>query len=303
MVDDIEEKSDDTLFTEAFETLAKTGEVPALIEAKEPESVVEAPVEGESDEGNTPEEPVGEGAAGDAPVAADGVPAEQAETPAPKEPQKAAPEQDLIDKLAQAVKDRVQPQQAQPEPAPQAYDPPETVLTQDDYKTLESFQKDWPDVDKAVGLMLKDVTHRLTNHIFKEFANEARPVFQEVYALRQWKHQQELQTKVGDYEDVRDKVVEWANSQPDYLRSAYSHVIQRGTPEQVADLIARYKAENAPPPAPAPIAAPQPPKQLSPAIKKAAEKLAPVQSKRSNVVRGDDPNDYEGAFENWAKMN
>jgi hypothetical protein len=196
----------------------------------------------------------------------------------------------------------VQPVQVPEQQASQPYEPPETVLTQEEYKTLESFQKEWPDVDKAVSLMLKDVTNRVVNHVFKEFAAEAKPRFQALDEVRAWMHRQELQTKVGDYEDVRDKVVEWANSQPDYLRSAYAHVIQRGTPEQVADLINRYKAENAPPPAPAPIAAPQPPKQLSPAVKKAAEKLAPVQSKRSNVVRGDDPNDYEGAFENWAKM-
>lgn len=299
-----EEKSEGDVFTEAFDTLAKTGELPAPVAL-----AAEAPAEQEQvgvsdteasersgDEvgGSDVEAPASDEAASNEPV--------QAETPAPKEPEKAPAEQDIIDRLAQAVKDRVQPAQVPQEPQyqPQAYEPP-PVLTQEDYKQLEAFEKDWPDVAKAMDLRAKEQAHAIVNHIFKEFAQEFRPVAQQVLAMRQQMHVQELHTRVNDYDDIRDKVVEWANSQPDYLRGAYQQVIQRGSPEQVQDLINRYRQENAPPPAPAQAPAQAQPKPLPPAVKKAAEKLAPVQSKRSNVVRGDDPNDFDGAFEQWAK--
>lgn len=297
-----EEKSNEDAFTEAFDTLAKTGELPApvAVETETPAEQEQVHVsdteasERSGDEvvGSDVEAPASDETASNEPV--------QAEAPAPKEPEKAPAEQDIIDRLAQAVKERVQPVQVPQEPQhqPQAYEP-QPVLTQDDYKQLEAFEKDWPDVAKAMDLRAKEQAHAIVNHIFKEFAQEFRPVAQTVQQMRAQMHMQELHSKVSDYDDVRDKVVEWANSQPDYLRGAYQHVIQRGTPEQVQDLINRYRAETAPPPAPAPVAAPT--KQLSPAVKKAAEKLAPVQSKRSNVVRGDDPNDYDGSFEQWAK--
>lgn len=297
-----EEKSEGDVFTEAFDTLAKTGELPAPVASAPPEAVasetpavddgseVPAADQGAGEAGDNPDEPVvADAGDGDA----------KAEAPAPKEPEK-APDQDIIDRLAQAVKEKVQPPQPQYEQPPQAYEPP-PVLTQDDYKQLEAFEKDWPDVAKAMDLRAKEQAHAIVNHIFKEFAQEFRPVAQQVMAMRQQMHVQELHTRVNDYEDIRDKVVDWANKQPDYLRGAYQHVIQRGTPEQVQDLITRYRQENAPPPAAAQTQVAAPPKQLSPAVKKAAEKLAPVQSKRSHVVRGDDPNDFDGAFEQWAK--
>lgn len=288
-------------FTAAFDRLAETGEAPPPIAAAA-EPVAETPVEGESD-GDAPADGSNNErervASEDSPVAEQ---APQAEAPAPKEPEKPS-EQDIIDRLAQAVKEKVQPPpQPQYEEPPQAYEP-QPVLTQEDYQSLQAFEKDWPDVAKAMDLRAKEQAHAIVNHIFKEFAQEFRPVAQQVMQMRQEMHVAKLHEQVNDYDDIRDKVVEWANNQPDYLRSAYGQVIQRGTPQQVADLINRYRAENAPPPAPAAQAAPPPPKALSPAVKKAAAALAPVASKRSDVVRTDDPGDFEGAFERFAGMN
>ena len=300
-----EEKSNDDIFTEAFDRLAETGEAPPPVAATAPESVaaetpavddgVEVPAtggEGGAEAGDNPDEPVvADAGDGDA----------KAEAPAPKEPQKAPAEQDIIDRLAQAVKERVQPVQVPQEPQYQQTYEPQPVLTQEDYKTLEAFDKDWPDVSKAINLILKEQTNAVVNHVFREFAQEFRPVAQRVMQMQQERHVEQLHTRVNDYDDVRDKVVEWAMQQPPYLRAAYGHVIQQGTAEEVADLIERYRAANAPPPAPvAPVQ--QQPKQLSPQVKKAAAALAPVQSKRSNVVRTDDPSDFEGAFSRFADM-
>lgn len=297
-----EEKSNDDIFTEAFDRLAETGEAPAPVVAApedEPpaaESSAE-PVETEaSGEVESGEPATGEHSNEDV------VPAKD-DAPAPKEPQKAPAEQDIIDRLAQAVKERVQPVQVPQEPQYQQDYQPQPVLTQDDYKTLEAFDKDWPDVSKAINLILKEQTNAVVNHVFREFAQEFRPVAQRVMQMQQERHVEQLHTRVNDYDDVRDKVIDWAMQQPPYLRAAYGHVIQNGTAEEVADLIERYRAANAPQQQPAPVApVQQQPKQLSPQVKKAAAALAPVQSKRSNVVRTDDPSDFEGAFSRFADM-
>jgi hypothetical protein len=298
-----EEKTEsDESFTAAFERLAETGEAPPPLAADTAQPAAEEvapPAVGDtSDEPSEPDASDASAESVDA-VAEDG--AKEAEAPAPEQPAKPS-EQDIIDRLAQAVKEKVQPPQPQYEQPPQAYEP-QPVLTQEDYQALQAFEKDWPDVAKAMDLRAKEQAHAIVNHIFKEFAQEFRPVAQQVMQMRQEMHVAKLHEQVTDYDDIRDKVVEWANNQPDYLRGAYQQVIQRGTPQQVADLINRYRAESAPPPAPAaPAVAPQP-KALSPAVKKAAAALAPVASKRSNVVRGDDPGDFEGAFERFAGMN
>lgn len=297
-----EEKSNDDIFTEAFDRLAETGEAPAPVVAApedEPpaaESSAE-PVETEaSGEVESGEPATGEHSNEDV------VPAKD-DAPAPKEPQKAPAEQDIIDRLAQAVKERVQPVQVPQEPQYQQDYQPQPVLTQDDYKTLEAFDKDWPDVSKAINLILKEQTNAVVNHVFREFAQEFRPVAQRVMQMQQERHVEQLHTRVNDYDDVRDKVIDWAMQQPPYLRAAYGHVIQNGTAEEVADLIERYRAANAPQQQPAPVApVQQQPKQLSPQVRKAAAALAPVQSKRSNVVRTDDPSDFEGAFSRFADM-
>lgn len=299
-----EEKSNDDIFTEAFDRLAETGEAPAPV-APEPETSSEAAPAAEETVAAAEEAPVdGADVLEDAPAGDEQVPAETVGEAKPKQaaPDKPAPEQDIIDRLAQAVKERVQPQ-PQPDPQPQyAQDyQPQPVLTQEDYKTLEAFDKDWPDVSKAINLILKEQTNAVVNHVFKEFAQEFRPFAQEVRSMRAQTHMAELHNRVSDYDDVRDKVVEWAMQQPPYLRAAYGHVIQNGTAEEVADLIGRYRASVAPPPAPVAPVAPQP-KQLSPQVKKAAAALAPVQSKRSTVVQGNDPNDFEGAFSRFADM-
>jgi len=301
------EKSESEVFTETFNTLAETGEVPGFpVEAKveEPTPVVE-----EESHADDKQEPVS--SESDAPVPADDAQpeteavagAEKKEEPAPqKEPQKAGADQDIIDRLAQAVKDRVQSPVPEQQPQqPETYEP-QPVLTQEDYKSLEAFEKDWPDVAKAMELRAKEQANAIVNHVFKEFADEARPYFKAVAEMRQQLHAQQLQQKVEDYPVVREQVMEWAKKQTPVRRAVYDQIINRGTPDEVAELVSIYKADTAPPPAPVAPVAPAAPKQLSPAVKKAAAALAPVASKRSNVVHGDDPMDFDGAFKEANKF-
>jgi hypothetical protein len=118
---------------------------------------------------------------------------------------------------------------------------------------------------------------------------------------------QQLQHTVSDYDTVRDQVIAWAQTQPAYLQPAYQHVIQRGTVDEVADLINRWRAETGTAVA-APVAAASVPAtpakrtdtELPTATKQAAAALAPVSSKRSTIAQEADPNDFESAFSHFA---
>jgi cell division septation protein DedD len=124
----------------------------------------------------------------------------------------------------------------------------------------------------------------------------------------------DLKDLVSDYDEVREPVIEWVGKQPDYLRTAYEKVTSEGTPEQVADLISRFKKETnwvapaaagtpAPVPAPAPAPAPAPTPApangaLPAAAAAAAASLKPVKTGRTEPNSAQDPNDFDGA---WAE--
>lgn len=138
------------------------------------------------------------------------------------------------------------------------------------------------------------------NHVFREVAKELGPLSQTLKILAERTHLNDLHEKVADYDDVRDKVIDWVNNQPTYLQNAYKHVIQQGTPDEIADLVTRYKKETAPS---TPTVVPLKQETELPATtKQAVAALAPVSSKRSTVVQADDPNDFEGAFAAFAKQ-
>ena len=182
---------------------------------------------------------------------------------------------------------------------PPAADEPE-LYTQEEQTFLSEYEKDWPDVAKAEGLRRRAEYRDLVNHVFSEVAKELGPIAQTMRTLAERAQLTDLRDAVEDYDDVRDKVVDWVNNQPSYLQNAYKHVIQHGTPDEVADLVARYKKEAAP------VTPPVTPKkaesELPTTTKQAVAALAPVSSKRSTVIVADDPNDFEGAFEAAAKL-
>jgi len=117
----------------------------------------------------------------------------------------------------------------------------------------------------------------------------------------------ELQGQVSDYDTVSGQLTSWASRQPAYLRTAYEHVIKSGTAAEVVDLINRYKQDmqSTMPaqPVAAAAAATQPaavsPAPVNPALAAAAARLAPVATKRTNVVAP--PTDFDTAFAEFAK--
>lgn len=225
-------------------------------------------------------------------------PEEEEETPYPS----SSPSEDVIERFANLMRtaeERVQqghPQeQAQAEPAPQEF------YNDEEKKFLTEFEKDWPDVQRYDALRRRADYNSLVSYVFQEVAKEISPLLSQVRTVSERSHLDDLYNAVQDYDDVRDKVIEWAGKQPAYLQPAYQHVIQQGTVDEVADLVDRFRqatgygAQSAPAPA-----ARRRESELPTATKQAAAALAPVSSKRSAVIQAQDPADFDSAFASFA---
>lgn len=271
------EPSPEDVFANAFAEFASPGE--------KKDDVVSPPVALEEPAEEQPAaEPVAEEQPAE-PAPAQEPPAEEKRQPTPEE--------------VQAYYAAIAQQQAQQQ-APQQEQPP--LLAQEEVAALNEFRKEWPDVAKAVDIQSKVLAHQVIDYVFKEFAKEITPKLQQLEDLAERTHFEDVYNAVDDYDDIRDKVIQWVGQQPDYLRNAYGYVVQYGTPEQIADLTHRWRVETGQMQQQAPArAAPPPPRQPSPAVRQAAAALAPVSSKRSNVTTVDDPNDFDAAFSRFAK--
>lgn len=276
------ELSPEDVFANAFAEFASPGD-------KKDDETVAPPVAAEAE---------GEQAPAEQPPAENAPPAAEA-APEGEQPERRQPTPDEVQAYYDAIAQQQAAQQAQY--AQQQSQQP--LLAQEEVATLTEFRKEWPDVAKAVDIQSRVLAHQVIDYVFKEFAKEITPKLQQLEDLAERTHFEDIYNTVDDYDDVRDKVIQWVGRQPDYLRNAYDQVVQYGTPDQIADLIGRWRQETgqaAPQlapraPAPAPVV-----RQPSPAVRNAAAALAPVSSKRSNVTRVDDPNDFDSAWDRFA---
>lgn len=225
-----------------------------------------------------------------------------AATPVGEEPK--AADDDLLRRFAKIV------QEAQP-PVKQVVDEkkvdpsPQPVINMEDVQFLQTFEKEYPDMAKAMMVVQRASMTQMLTHVIGEFnkALAARDEILQELGTRQ--QESDLTSAVPDYNDIHAKVVAWVKTQPRYLQPAYEHVIANGTAEEVIDLIGQWRVASgtAAPVATTTAAAPKVDNELSTAAKKAAAALAPVTSKRTVVpASAPDPNDYEGAFERFAAI-
>lgn len=210
---------------------------------------------------------------------------------------------EVINRLASLIKQA--PAQEQQAPQQQAAEPP-PIYTPDEQEFLTEYEKDWPDVAKAEALRRRAEYRELTGFIFQTIGPHIQRLNQMAEQLAARAHYTDLKETVGeDYDTLADQVEAWVDEQPSYLKSAYKNVVVNGTPDEVKDLIDRFKREKgvvqtAPQQQAAPTA---PPKkvELPTATKQAADLLAPVDSKRSAVASGSlNDMDFEAAFKQFA---
>jgi len=200
-----------------------------------------------------------------------------------------------------------QPQSQQP---PAYQEPP--LFNAEETAQLQTFYTDWPDVARATETMLRGIMAQTARRMYADIASSMAPYLRTIDTLADRSQLSELQGAVTDYDDVAGRLTTWATSQPAYLRSAYEHVIKSGTAAEVVDLINRYKQDmqsttpaHGGQPAPAasaaaaPASTPVPIPSVNPALAAAAARLAPVSTKRTNVVAP--PTDFDSAFAEFAR--
>ena len=242
-----------------------------------------------------------------APAPADPTPAPAGDVPvdvAPAPPAPAVDEDERLARFAKIIKDEIAPPPAPPAPPPQ---PEPELYTADEKKTIETYLKDWPDVAKADALIRRAEYVQLDRYFQERLQQVIQPIAQIVRTLSEKTQLQDLRSEVSDYDDIHGKVVEWVGKQPAYLQVAYNHVVQSGTPEEVVDLINRFKQDTgyaaAPAAAQAAVQAAAAPakavKAPTPAARQAAAALAPVAAKRSAVPQGE-PATFDDAFAAFA---
>jgi hypothetical protein len=233
--------------------------------------------------------------------------------PSVVEPPQPATDEDILNRFAEIVRTRQeqddprrsqeqfrqQPQQPQPQPPVEFFSPEEKTA-------LATFQKDWPDVARAMEVRERALAQQLVGYVFQEVANTIRPLFSQVRSVTEQSQVEQINALIPDYAVIREPMLQWIEQQPAYLKPAYEYVRDRGTAQEVYDLSQRFKqatgaAVSAPQPIVAPVARVEEP-SLPAAARKAVASLAPVGSKRSVVVQGNDPGDFDGAFETFAKV-
>lgn len=218
-------------------------------------------------------------------------PAKAAPAPAPAP----APQQDPMERLADILQQR-QPQQQ----APMQQQPP-ALYSQEEASTLQEFYKEWPEIARAQELALRGTSTTIVNHVFTEMARVLAPRLKLLDALADNVTYDNLERRIPDYATVQDKVAEWVNTQPAYLKNAFTGVMQGGTTDEIIDLTERWRAATGQAVAQAaPAATLNTPPALSPAAKQAAARLAPVSGKRTGPTQGA-PTTFEDAFDQFAK--
>jgi hypothetical protein len=273
------------LFDDAFDKLVIGDESPfdKKVDEKPCDPVVEEKP-AETPDGDVPD--------GDVPAAA--VPDEQP-APVEKAPEKPAPvtsDDDVLARLANLVKktDTQQAPAEQPKPEPEV-----NPFTPEEQDFLKTYENDWSDVSRAEEIKRRVEYQGLTRYIFDQVAQAMAPLEQAVQQLMSQARLGGVKAAVSDYDTLKPKLDAWIEKQPTYLQSAYKHVIQSGSAEDVADLVARYKKEAG---GPAPTSTRKPVAELPTPAKQAVEALAPVSSERSAPASHEpDLNDFDSAFE------
>jgi hypothetical protein len=189
---------------------------------------------------------------------------------------------------------------------------PKPPFTQDELTSLAEYEKEFPQIATAESLRRREEYKQILGYAFSEVSKALAPIQQTLAVLSERTHLGDIRAAVPDYDVTRDQVIAWVDKQPPYLKAAYAQVVSRGTVDEVADLIARYKVENGVAAAPtgdaakvaaaaAALAAQVAKDAAAAATAKAAKALAPVATKRSAVTAPLESGDFNSAFDTFAK--
>lgn len=196
------------------------------------------------------------------------------------------------------------------EPAPAA---PKPIYTADELTALAAYEKDWPEISAAEELKRRKEYRELLAYTFSEVQRVYGPAIQSMQDSDSNAHYNEIVTAHADYDTIVDPVKAWVNEQSPARKAAFTTIVKEGTAEEIIDLIDLYKqakgiitsaaAALAPVVAAqaAPVVTAAPAAGTPPAAKQAAQRLSVVSSKRTGVPVTADVDDFDAAFDEFAK--
>lgn len=229
-------------------------------------------------------------------------PAAATETP-PAEAKTPPATSDAVAEQLRLLREELTPE---PPPAPDPVEPAaKPVYTAEEAALLSAYDKDWPDIAKAEELKRRKEYRELLEYAFAEVNRVYSPFMQTVQQAESDGHYNDIVTAHPDYDNIVDPVKAWVGEQSPARRAAFSTIVKEGTAEEIIDLIDLYKqAKGIAAPAAAPsVATPAvvPVTGTPPAAKQAAQRLSVVSSKRSATPVVADENDFDAAFDEFAK--
>lgn len=208
----------------------------------------------------------------------------------------------ILDRLAEAVAKKA-PAKAEPEaPAAEAAAEEKPLFNADETAILDKFKDEWPTEHQAIQLMQRELGTGIIKYVFDQIAPAVREIKELADTLALRAQFSDITEGLQEYpsDEEIDQIRDWVKTQPSYLQAGMNGVIDGGTPEEVIDLVGRYREATGRKPAGAQEASkPQGETELSGAAKQAAEALAPVGSKRSAVQSPDDTSNFDAAWDKF----
>lgn len=182
-------------------------------------------------------------------------------------------------------------QSAAPKQATQAPQPqPAAASDDDDEQLLQELDEQLPTVAKAVRKLIAKERQAIEQDVMGRIA----PIERTAQESARERHFNTIRSAHQDFDVVvtSPDLAAWVDEQPPYLAASYRAVMERGTAEDVVDLLARFKKESGYAPAPAPQSNPAP-KARTDALRSAA---APRLRSHAAIPSRVDRNDFDAAW-------
>lgn len=183
----------------------------------------------------------------------------------------------------------------------------EDYLPEDQQESVKKYKEEWPEVYEAEKAIRDAQLQLIQDRIYSDLRGALAPVFETTQSLKVNAHLNAIREVHSDLDTIKPELNEWIAKQPEFVRPAYEQVAQRGSAEQVIQLIDQFKQAqgktSAVPEVPASSARrsqqDQPPKKANKQPSAAAKRaMAAAPSPSTADVPGSaNPNDFDAAWD------
>lgn len=252
--------------------------------------------------------PLTDGEPAETEVAAEAAPTVEtpvAETPAPVVEQPQQMPQIDPKYLAQAIAEEQERRQREAQATQQEPEKEvsyEDFLTEDQKASIKLMDTEWSEVAGPVHALInahvKAALAAQEKQVLAQVQQRLAPIEQVTAQSQEALYWSTIQASHPDFREAAAAIPEWIEKQPKLVQPALRAAYDRGTAEQVIELLDTYKqaigTTGAAPAQPASSAAQVPPKAVP--QEALAATLAPPTAQRSKMAPSRDPNDADAAF-------